>query len=88
MPTYEYRCTACHVTYERREGFDAPAQQDCPECGGLARRVLHAPPIIFKGSGFYTTDYKRAGNGNGSHSSEGDHGHSHSESSEESVASS
>jgi predicted nucleic acid-binding Zn ribbon protein len=45
--------------------------------------VLHAPPIIFKGSGFYTTDYKRSGNGG--RSSDDGHDHSHSDSSEESV---
>ena len=56
MPIYEYRCPDCEHEYEKREGFDAPAQQTCPNCGGGARRVLQAPPIVFKGSGFYVTD--------------------------------
>ncbi len=56
MPTYEYRCPDCAHEYEKREGFDAPAAQKCPQCGGTARRVIHAPPIVFKGSGFYVTD--------------------------------
>lgn len=56
MPTYEYRCLDCSREYEKREGFDAPALQQCPTCGGTARRVLHAAPIVFKGSGFYVTD--------------------------------
>ena len=55
MPTYEYECAAGH-RYEKREGFDAPATQKCPKCRKTARRVLHAPPIVFKGSGFYVTD--------------------------------
>ena len=59
MPTYEYRCLDCHQQYEKREGFDAPALQECPTCGGTARRVLHAAPVLFKGSGFYSTDSRK-----------------------------
>ncbi len=60
MPIYEYRCLDCSRQYEKREGFDAPALQQCPVCGGSAHRVLHAPPIVFKGSGFYVTDSRKA----------------------------
>jgi putative FmdB family regulatory protein len=56
MPTYEYECTKCSNRYEKREGFDAPATQRCPKCRGKAQRVIQAPPIVFKGSGFYKTD--------------------------------
>ncbi len=56
MPKYDYRCTACGKVYEKREGFDAPALQACPSCAGQARRVLTAPSIVFKGSGWYKTD--------------------------------
>lgn len=59
MPTYEYRCLDCHRQYEKREGFDAPALQECPSCGGTARRVLHATAVVFKGSGFYKTDSRK-----------------------------
>ena len=59
MPTYEYRCPDCAHEYEKREGFDAPAAQKCPQCGGKAQRVIHAPPIVFKGSGFYVTDSRK-----------------------------
>ena len=59
MPTYEYRCPDCAHKYEKREGFDAPAAQKCPQCGGTAQRVIHAPPIVFKGSGFYVTDSRK-----------------------------
>ncbi|MGE0060361.1 MAG: FmdB family zinc ribbon protein [Dehalococcoidia bacterium] len=58
MPTYEYRCTNGHQ-YETREGFDAPARQECPTCGAQAKRVLFPPPIVFKGSGFYITDSRK-----------------------------
>ena len=60
LPIYEYQCLKCSNQYEKREGFDAPAQQKCPSCGGKAQRVIHAPPIVFKGSGFYKTDSRGA----------------------------
>jgi putative FmdB family regulatory protein len=55
VPTYEYMCAAGH-RYEKREGFDAPARQKCPKCRKDAQRVLSAPAVVFKGSGFYKTD--------------------------------
>ena len=58
MPTYEYRCESCGNAYEKREGFDAPARQKCPACGKRAVRVLRAPSVVFKGSGFYATDQR------------------------------
>jgi putative FmdB family regulatory protein len=61
LPIYEYRCTECGNEYERREGFDAPATQRCSRCGSESRRVIHAPPILFKGSGFYVTDNRKSG---------------------------
>jgi len=56
VPKYDYRCSACSNLYEKREGFDAPSMQECPRCGGQARRVLTPPAIVFKGSGWYITD--------------------------------
>jgi putative FmdB family regulatory protein len=58
MPTYEYECAAGH-RYEKREGFDAPATQKCPKCRRVARRVISAPSVVFKGSGFYITDSRK-----------------------------
>ena len=59
MPIYEYACGQCQHQYEKKEGFDAPVEQACPVCGGLARRLLHAPGIVFKGPGFYVTDNRK-----------------------------
>jgi putative FmdB family regulatory protein len=59
VPLYDYKCSSCGNHYELREGFDAPARQPCPKCGNEAKRVLHPPPIVFKGSGFYITDSKK-----------------------------
>ena len=62
MPVYEYLCSACANRYEKRESFSAPARQKCPRCRKAANRILQAPPIVFKGSGFYATD-SRGSNG-------------------------
>jgi putative FmdB family regulatory protein len=63
MPLYEYQCHECNTRYERIEKASAPTDGVCPECGGNARRLLGAPALQFKGSGWYVNDY---GKGNGS----------------------
>ena len=61
MPTYEYHCDACNRRYDLREGFDAPSSHPCERCeNGTATRVLHAPTVVFKGSGFYVNDSKKS----------------------------
>ena len=59
MPIYEYECVSCNHRFELKQGFDAEPTESCPLCQGLSRRKFHAPTIIYKGSGFYTTDYAR-----------------------------
>ena len=59
MPTYEYECGLCHFKFERRQGFDDEPLTTCPKCQGETYRVFHPAPIIFKGSGFYTTDNRK-----------------------------
>ena len=61
MPLYEYRCEAGHK-YEIRQPFGTPSEQPCEKCGKPARRVLHARPLLFKGSGFYSTDSRGSRN--------------------------
>ncbi|MFC2058850.1 FmdB family zinc ribbon protein [Chloroflexota bacterium] len=59
MPVYDYQCDSCHSCFEQRQGFDADPVAICPECQGRARRLFRPVPIIYKGSGFYTTDHGR-----------------------------
>ncbi len=59
MPIYEYECGSCHFHFERKQRFDEEPVAICPQCGNKARRVIHSVPVIFKGSGFYTTDSRK-----------------------------
>jgi len=58
MPTYEYRCRECGISFERFQHFSEEPVRDCPECGGSVQRVIQPVGIIFKGKGFYVTDHK------------------------------
>ncbi len=64
MPFYEYRCVKGH-TFEMRQSMSDEPVTTCEVCGAEASRVLFAPAIHFKGSGFHNTDYgsKRRGGG-------------------------
>lgn len=58
MPTYEYRCVNGHAFEKFQRMSDAPVDT-CPECGGVAERLLSpGAGLLFKGSGFYITDYR------------------------------
>lgn len=59
MPRYDYRCTVCGNTFELVQSFKEAGKGACPECQGAGQRLYHAVPVIYKGSGFYTTDYGR-----------------------------
>ena len=59
MPTYDYECDKCKHKFEVFESMSAKHQKRCPECGGKVTRLLGTGSgVIFKGSGFYQTDYK------------------------------
>lgn len=60
MPLYDYACTKCGHTVEVRHGFDEAYDAPCSVCGAPVRRVFNAAPVLFKGSGFYVTDSRRA----------------------------
>jgi putative FmdB family regulatory protein len=58
MPLYEYECGACGYRFEKIQRFADPLVQECPGCGkGPVHKLLSAPAIQFKGSGWYITDY-------------------------------
>lgn len=59
MPIYEYACTACGERTEAKQAFADPPLTDCPHCGGSLRKLYSPVGIVFKGSGFYSTDAKK-----------------------------
>jgi len=68
MPTYEYQCSKCGETFEAFQRVSDPPLTDCPKCGAkgtVSRLVSAGAGLIFKGSGFYITDYKRGASSGG-----------------------
>ena len=59
MPLYEYVCTQCHRRCEIIQKVDDPPLKGCKVCGGAMKKVVSAPAIQFKGTGWYITDYAR-----------------------------
>jgi putative FmdB family regulatory protein len=72
MPLYEYRCRRCGSTFEVMQKFSDEPLQKHGECGGEVERLLSAPALQFKGSGWYVTDYARSSGSNGKPESKGD----------------
>ena len=75
MPTYEYECQKCGHRFEEFQSMKDAALTKCPKCKGKLKRLVGAGAgFLFKGSGFYTTDYARktttAGSGDGKTSSD------------------
>jgi putative FmdB family regulatory protein len=62
VPIYEYECTGCRNRFEVIQKFSDPPKRSCPQCRSRARRLISAPGIQFKGSGWYVTDYARKKN--------------------------
>ena len=60
MPTYDYLCEKCGHRYEKFQSMSAEPDTECPECGGEVKRLIGSgAAVLFKGSGFYQTDYKK-----------------------------
>ena len=78
MPTYEYSCRACEARFERFQKISADPVSVCPECGEeeVERLISRGGGLVFKGSGFYATDYRdppaKASSGEGGEASGGD----------------
>jgi len=62
LPLYEYECPK-DGTFERMQKFSDPPLTTCPTCGGPVEKLLSAPAIQFKGTGWYVTDYARKSSG-------------------------
>ena len=63
MPTYEYACKACGHAFERMQGMTEAPVRTCPKCGKrrVQRLISSGGGLLFKGSGFYITDYRSQG---------------------------
>lgn len=61
-PTYEYECQACQEHFDKFQGMNDAPLKKCPQCGGKVRRLIGTGAgLLFKGSGFYITDYRSEG---------------------------
>jgi putative FmdB family regulatory protein len=72
VPVYEYACTECGERLEVRQSFTDDPLTECPVCSGRLRKVLSPVGVVFKGSGFYRTDSRKAENGAGGGGDKGD----------------
>ena len=72
MPTYVYGCDACGHRFEQFQKFSDEPIRICPNCDSTVRRIFQPARIVFKGSGWHVTDYKRAGSGSAESSNGGD----------------
>ena len=62
MPTYEYECQKCHHRFDLFQSIKEKPKTTCPKCRGRVKRLLGTGAgVIFKGSGFYSTDYRKPG---------------------------
>jgi len=63
MPTYGYRCRSCGNEFEVLQKISDPPLKTCPKCAGKLDKMVYAAGIIYKGSGYYNTDYKSGSKG-------------------------
>jgi putative FmdB family regulatory protein len=68
MPLYEYRCQGCGRTREVLQKMSDPPVKVCADCGGEMKRLVSAPAVQFKGTGWYVTDYAKKSDGGGGRS--------------------
>ncbi len=62
MPTYDYECLKCGINFEAFQKMSDEALKRCPQCRGKVKRLISSGSgVIFKGKGFYATDYKKSG---------------------------
>lgn len=60
MPTYHYQCSACNYEFDEFQKISDPPLDKCPQCGGPPKRIISGGAgFLLKGSGFYSTDYRK-----------------------------
>ena len=74
MPLYEYQCTKCGNRFERIQKFSDPLVTECPQCAGRVEQLISAPAVVFKGSGWYVTDYAKKNSSTASSQPSGSNG--------------
>ena len=72
MPTYGYRCRSCGNEFEVLQKISDPPLNTCPKCAGKLDKMVYAAGIIYKGSGYYNTDYKSGSRGSDNASDKAD----------------
>jgi putative FmdB family regulatory protein len=72
MPRYEYKCENCGEVFEVQQKFADEPLKVHEKCGGQVERIISAPALMFKGSGFYVNDYAKGSGNGGSKKSESD----------------
>jgi len=60
MPVYQYLCPKCNLKFELKQSFSDESIVTCPKCQNGAQRLFSPVPVIFKGSGFYSTDNRKS----------------------------
>jgi putative FmdB family regulatory protein len=88
VPTYQYACTECDAQLEVRQSFTDDALTTCPRCEGRLRKIFNAVGVVFKGSGFYRTDSRKAPDSGGADGTNGSNGSAGSEKGSSETASS
>src|SRR5438132_13773159 len=71
MPIYGYRCRSCGNEFEVLQKMSDSPFQTCPKCAGQLTKIEYAAGIVYKGSGYYSTDYKAASKGSETGASNG-----------------
>jgi putative FmdB family regulatory protein len=60
MPVYQYHCPKCNLKFDLKQSFSDESMVACPKCQNGAKRLFSPVPVIFKGSGFYSTDNRKS----------------------------
>ncbi len=86
VPRYDYKCPECEHEFEVKQSFSEDPVASCPNCATASKRVFHAVPVVFKGSGFYVNEYGKGSGRNQQSSDDSTKSDSSSESKSESKS--